>query len=123
MKEEDKDLLLKDLCVRLPYRVLVELDDNFGYIKGTRYLVKELLDIYCVESIKPYLRPMSSMTRKEYSILNDLTNYVFESSYDLIHYNIDELNDWLNANHFDYRGLFKKGLALEALEGMYNKIK
>lgn len=123
MKEEDKDLLLKDLCVRLPYRVIVELDENFGYNKGTRYLVKELLDIYCVESIKPYLRPISSMTRKEKLILNDLTDYVFESSYESIHNNIDELNEWLNVNHFDYRGLIKKGLAIEALEGMYNKIK
>ena len=52
-----------------------------------------------------------------------MTDYVFESSYESIHDNINKLNEWLNVNHFDYRGLIKKGLALEAPEGMYNKVK
>ena len=82
------------------------------------------------DKFKPYLRPMSSMTKEEYDSLahlhllgNNVHSYrmdsggfIFEGfkSYTL------GLLDWINANHFDYRGLIEKGLALEAPEGMYN---
>ena len=59
--------------------------------------------------IKPYLRPMSSMTEDEGV---ELDNTVIMGNY-------GDDADWLNAHHFDYRGLIKKGLALEAPEGMY----
>lgn len=130
MTKEDKELLLKDICTRLPYNVEMHIkgeyktprtifsihieDKTVGYFKGLQYN-EEL-----IENIKPYLRPMSSMNKKEYLILNDLIDYVFQSTYESIHYNIDTLNEWLNVNHFDYHDLIKKGLALEAPEGMYN---
>jgi hypothetical protein len=63
---------------------------------------------WSVEMVKPYLRPMSSMTeneKQEYVIVCDIPT---------------EAMDWLNAHHFDYRRLIKTGLALEAPEGMYN---
>ena len=114
MIQEEKFLLLQDLCARLPYGVVVELDEKFGFNKGTRPLVKELLDLYCVEGMKPYLHPMSSTTeeeREEYKYLvafsgspNGAANFV----------------DWLNSHHFDYRGLIGRGLALEAPDGMYD---
>lgn len=77
-----------------------------------------------LENCKPYLRPMSSMTEEEkvqlsqYACIGEDMNGEF----------IDEVQrkdcaayiDWLNKNHFDYRGLIEKGLALEAPEGMYN---
>ena len=61
-----------------------------------------------VEILEPYLRPMSSMSEEEYQ----------EFGYDVLRYTPREF-DWLNAHHFDYRGLIEKGLALEAPEGMY----
>ena len=64
--------------------------------------------------LKPYLRPMSSMTEEEEKEFQEIKlSYHFdEDSYILL--------DWLNAHHFDYRGLIEKGLALEAKEGMYH---
>ena len=123
MIQEHKELLLKDLCERLPYGVMIRIAGHDVNLTTYNTWIYFGATDEAKEYIKPYLRPMSNMNKKEYSILNDLTDYVFESSYDLIHDNIDELNEWLNVNHFDYRGLIKKGLALEAPEGMYNKIK
>jgi hypothetical protein len=87
--------------------------------------------------IKPYLRSLSSMTEEE---LNDLSQYsglvydnlILESfqndTYKCLDFYLNEVPadvvilvfDWLNKNHFDYRGLIPKGLALEAPEDMYN---
>lgn len=62
-----------------------------------------------MENIKPYLRPMSSMTKEEKKEYNKL----------LCWRSPKKVFDWLNAHHFDYRGLIKKGLALEAPKEMY----
>ena len=130
MTQEDKELLLVDLCSRLPYGVVVELDGKFGFNKGTRVLVKELLDLYCVEGIKPYLRPMSSMTEEEkkefidatdgdlrYSKVFDVIKPMRESEdYCASFVSYLKSIDWLNAHHFDYRGLIEKGLAIAVTE-------
>ena len=117
MTQEEKHLLIKDLCARLPYGVIV----SYKVGKNTpvnRVLTGKALDelvrgSYADEwlkcSFKPYLRPMSSMTEEEAS---GLTHLIRESW---------EFYDYLNAHHFDYRGLIEKGLALEAKEGMYSK--
>ncbi len=93
-----------------------------------------------VSEIKPYLIPLSSMTEEQKEELNKVTNGKFYANYTRIdnckprnwsewgttEYNwirpcdIDLLHTWLNQNHFDYRGLIEKGLAIEAPEGMYN---
>ena len=65
-----------------------------------------------LERTLPYLRPMSSMTEEERKEYQAFFNY------DGVEYP-EEYIDWLNAHHFDYRGLIEKGLALEAPEGMY----
>ena len=116
--QEDKELLLKDLYARLRYRINVLTKDNDeGYIVGVDdtengvfviHIIEDGDSYTCDESIenfKPYLRPMSSMTSEESSIWMRL-EYL-------------EGIDWLNEHHFDYRGLIKKGLALEAPEDMY----
>ena len=122
MTQEDKQLLLKDLCARLPYGVKFlreswnyELDqelsvieilediDKDGYINNTK--------VYTVEDIKPYLRPKSSMTeeeKEEYFKLGDIYYGIYFDSINSI--------DWLNAHHFDYRRLIPKGLAIEVTE-------
>jgi hypothetical protein len=82
---------------------------------------------------KPYLRPLSSMTEEESAELSNIISEWFDKElFDLteepfleyallkINYSISpQLFDWLNAHHFDYRGLIEKGLAIEATEGMY----
>jgi len=125
MTQKDKQLLLKDLCARLPYGVRIELT---WWVRGEGKCInttlkpdhiKLLLNIEdgAIE-IEPYLRPMSSMTeeeRTEYIKLNALV------SIDGILVVDGENVDWLNAHHFDYRGLIEKGLVIEAPEGMYRK--
>ena len=149
MNEQDKQLLLKDLCTRLLYGVFIKTDDG---MQGKLISVVPSLDdiqfkpFDCkmtyistyIEKVKPYLRPMSSMTEEEkwdfgrifnsfsYLKLELLENGLsFHEIYDItgicdITWN--ELNtaiDWLNAHHFDYRGLIEKGLALKAPKDMY----
>ena len=131
----DKELLLKDLCARLPYGIkflreswnfetdqelsvieVLEDIDKDGYINNTK--------VYKVEDIKPYLFPLSSMTDK------DLIEFLQIKGMNL---NSDELKtfrrepitivsilpsysrhiDWLNKNHFDYRNLIDKNLAID----------
>ena len=121
MTQEDKQLLLQDLSARLPYRVIVDYAYNTfknGLKEGKSVLLTcNILDIFISprmnetnEYIKPYLRPMSSMTEEERKYLQKLP-----FPYDFV--------DWLTAHHFDYRGLIEKGLALEATSETYNKNK
>ena len=132
MTQEDKDLLLKDLCARLPYGVcFLAYKVRYGGTDVTIFDKEKMMGIvedtiisqsesFSIEKVRPYLRPMSSMTEeeyKEYSKLWDLQNE-FPTDAD-IRFKTDVF-DWLNAHHFDYRRLIEKGLAIEAPEGMYN---
>lgn len=136
MTQKNKELLLTDLCARLPYGIMVLEDINKefdgGYIsklttiteiKGEKmFLTKNSLTPVTIEEIRPYLRLMSSMTDEEYSELKKISSYYGFAPFEYIHdwapnY---EMTDWLNAHHFDYRGLIPKDLAFEAKEGMYN---
>ena len=115
MTQEDKKLLLKDLCGRLPYGVIVT-DNRHGNsviteidtISNTVYCFD--FDEYApIEKCLPYLRPMSSMTEDEKKELFQLMG----NGTDI------KRIDFYISHHFDYRGLIYKGLALEAPEGMY----
>ena len=123
MTREDKELLLKDLCARLPYGVKVQCEDYlFTFDKdhmGIGMLYKDfnmnllespkiiLSGCYYGEDIKPYLFPLSSMTEEQ-------RNEYHELLYDPIHgINIDYF-DWCHKNHLDCRGLIPKGLAIDA---------
>lgn len=118
MTQEDKDLLFKDLCARLPYhpRVKVwlkdgtteegalDLEHNYGDVLRDAFYYNKIV------KIKPYLFPMSSMTetqKNEYQYITE--RWMYDSSY-----SISDSIDWLNKNHFDYRGLIEKSLALDA---------
>ena len=123
--QEEKQLLLKDLCSRLPYRTKIHIIGEGGE-EIDADLTTSTIDYFMSWTIKPYLRPMSSMTEEEeneFISLNaipspcQLPNHTRMSWYS----NATML-DWLNAHHFDYRGLIKKGLALEAAKDMYKKI-
>lgn len=130
MTQEQKDLLLKDLCGRLPYGVKVKLGDNpnvfdleyrikFAIMYGDSDKLEDVLDI---TNIKPYLFPLSSMTEEqmkespfESSILHAFINgYIslFEDE-ELTISDIGRMLDWLNKNMFDWRGLIPMGLAID----------
>jgi hypothetical protein len=136
MKEEDKELLLKDLCARLPYGVVLDVDTTDwkapqGHIQvkieGVGLIFKDQSLIvngsYYGDNYKPYLRSMSSMTEEEINEFHKLSfihvDYGLEPLQCVL--SVNEI-DWLNAHHFDYRGLIKRGLALEAPKDMYNRI-
>ena len=159
MTQEEKELVLKDLCARLPYEAIINVHDTYPYtvlpyfnirlnsfvstlasepiFKTEDELIKRVLKEH-VEYLefRLFLRPLSSMTEEEknnlgiilpcsmsfsYSTDGDLIIYTDEE-YDSDHYfsKFVEVQDFLNAHHFDYRGLIPRGLALPALEGMYN---
>ena len=117
MTQEDKELLLKDLCARLPYGVKIELTwwvmDEGTYINATLepdHIEQLINNEDRITEIKPYLFPLSSMTeeqKKEYQYITE--RWMYDSSY-----SISDSIDWLNKNHFDYRGLIPMGLSIDA---------
>ena len=130
LTKEDRALLIKDLSARLPYAVTVE-HTNTGMRGTLRDLVvyptyneddtvKDYIcttnffgdgDYFYIEYFKPYLFPMSSMTEEQREKYTDLCT---EDTAGGIYYFSPDSIDWLNKNHFDYRGLIEKGLALDA---------
>lgn len=127
MTQDEKDILLKDLCARVPYGVkymryswdydadqelpvieTLECVDKNGYINHTR--------VYTVEDIKPYLFPLSSMTEEQ---KKDLNNLIEETAFQIIHSEDGNPQpqmamDWYNKNHFDVYGLIPMGLGIDA---------
>ena len=139
MTQEDKDLLLKDLCSRLPYEVKIELS---WWDMGEWISIDTTLEPECIEEllndedgdieINPYLFPLSSMTDEQEKEIQEI---IGNPDYACIIRKTDglelwlnfidtdptiwldaifEVQDYLNKNHFDYRGLIEKGLAIDA---------
>jgi len=128
MTEQDKQLLLKDLCARLPYGVKINIyDDYLGTTKDEELNVFHLDSTYSIEyrKLRPYLRPMSSMTKEEkkkmQALYHENTQNVFKDPDEIRAYRFYDISvvDWLNEHHFDYRNLIEKGLAIVAPEDMY----
>ena len=147
MTQEDKELLLKDICSRLRYGVIIlhegwnyEWDDSLSTWERVvgmdeKFIYTHVIDSHTKEEYredkypislfddKPYLRPMSSMSeeeRKEYeAVVWKHEFYNGDEDNILLYDDFEYLLDWLNSHHFDYRGLIEKGLAVEAPEGMY----
>lgn len=132
MTQEHKELLLKDLCVRLPYGVMVK--DELGRINklviGNADLVRLYYNdfsIYGENALSlPFLRPLSSITDEELHEVQEILGKGVEICNDFINiveilqekiFSFRELQgvfEWLLKNHFDYRGLIEKGLAIDA---------
>ena len=144
MTQEEKQILLKDLCARLPYGVIIAYKENkndsncwtlrtlnapgisksdtapdsdgeIEYTEQAGIGTRTSIRPFRLEKMLPYLRPMSSMTEEEYKELVS----ILSEDLDLNEVNASMEIDWLLLHHFDYRGLIEKGLALEAPEGMY----
>ena len=137
MTQEDKELLIVDLCARLPFMPKIKITYQQQGIKGTDegrvscdFIEKIVNDLRngVITDMQIFLRPMSSMTEEEKSEFINYAGYEVEESVNGRHYeyylkdfvgtkeepiaNVDAI-DWLNAHHFDYRGLIPKGLAIE----------
>lgn len=116
MKQEEKELLLKDLCARLPYKVKV-FYEYVDSLNNKTYGYSLTLNTWCINeleaekaTIKPYLRPMSSMTEEECDEW---------AQCEPDEWGINSI-DWLNRKMFDYRNLIEKGLAIKASKETYN---
>ena len=140
MTQEEKQLLLKDLCARLPYGVkvlywhptsggaerrigeLVNVDLRLNCAQLLFRIDKYYFESDSVNTSKPYLRPMSSMTEEERKYYIHLLNLAKSDRIVLSGLGTSgaiDIIDYLISHHFDYRGLIPMGLALEAPEGMY----
>ena len=139
MTQEQKELLLKDLYARLPYDVtihyhweikgtdrIIDVDRKleFSDVESLKYMLTELQDNRLIIEWKPYLRPMSSITKEELHEVQEILGKGVEIHEDFILSVDSSINSftyleliavfgWLNAHHFDYRGLIPKGLAIE----------
>ena len=129
MTQEDKELLLRDLCARLPYGVKIQVpyEDGSGYFDEIVWEVNNEGPFHVngwgieYEYVKPYLFPLSSMTDEQEKEYNTLRDFVYTHHYeyediveDMKLYDNWGSIDYLNAHHFDYRGLIEKGLAIDA---------
>lgn len=135
MTEEQKELLLKDLCVRLPYGVILKTDNVFPQkLEGISFDKNTFLvwvsdggfTLDCMDC-KPYLFPLSSMTEDQekelYKVYSDeaslITEYLKSDIFGDIHnhrFNHHLSLDWYLKNHFDINGLIEKGLAIDATD-------
>ena len=126
MAQEEKELLLKDLCARLPYGVklqktydtsepaeLYSIDLEHNIVKFYKYKGEALticdagfIERYGKLRFKPYLFPLSSMTEEQEKEWRYTLSSDDNITYDTV--------DWCNENHLDYRGLIEKGLAIDA---------
>ena len=123
MTKEHNELLLIDICARLPYKVKIsipELVTNKEQVETLNEIFKGKDDLYrvndsgiLIEYIKPYLFPLSSMTEEQKMFLKQQNWYIAISTSGTVETTIKGI-DWLNKNHFDYRGLIESGLAIDA---------
>lgn len=118
MKQEDKNLLIKDLCGKLPYGVKISIPELWTsekkievlneIFKGDDGLYRVNDSGILIEYVKPYLFPISSMTEEQVNECQQIKHSYY------YHDDAFILFDFYDRNHFDYRGLIEKGLAIDA---------
>ena len=124
MTDEERNILTEDLFGRLAHEVVIKLlpDDDEEYlfsarINGGKWLIN---DAYYVDEVRPYLRPMDSMTDEERDEIIRFTRDPQKEEWTFSHIAYDYL-DWLTVRNFDFRGLIGMGLALPATNEMYEQ--
>ena len=118
MTQRDKELLLADLCARVPYHPKGHVVNACNGAECDEWLTCATFQMFTniTNNCRLYLRPMSSMTEEEEK---EFKKIVYDSM------NVDDISasvyvaDWLYSKHLDAHGLIPKGLAIEAPEGMY----
>ena len=141
---KEEAILLKDLCARVPYHPKGHVVNACNGAECDEWLTCATFTMFTnvTNNCRLYLRPMSSMTEEE---KEELLIYVLDNKEDCKQFKINDEGaiesidnnifqwvyfdsdttsryvDWLNKNHFDYRGLIPKELALEATENMYKE--
>ena len=120
MTQEDKELLLKDLCARLPYGVKIQVpyDICSGYYTETVWTIDNDKPFYVngrgIEYIKPYLFPLSSMTEEQREEYCSLQQKVIYNNKGLVNSDTMEYVNWCYKNHIDINNLIPMGLAIDA---------
>lgn len=138
MTQSEKDLLLQDLCARLPYGVKVRYSSYYEFITCTLQAINPVyntIDLWSkdacfnpvfIDKIKPYLFPLSSMTEEQIYEINEIlggdfeidkygiTDLIRNKRTSLSYLELDALFEYFNKNHLDYRGLIPMGLAIDA---------
>lgn len=122
MTQEDKELIFKELCARLPYHVkckiylkdgtteegLLDLQHNYGNVLQDAFYYNKIKDI------KPYLRPMSSMTEEEKEEYCQLQQKVIYNSKGVINEDVTKYINWCYKKHLDINNLIPMELAIDA---------
>ena len=131
MEQKNKNLLLRDLCSRLPYGVILNCCNSIGE-KLTSISENGLINHdYDIDEVKPYLFPLSSMTEEQLNELKEYSGLKYSASLlelntwtdecttlefwleETPSYVVIKVFDWLNEHHFDYRNLIDKNLAID----------
>lgn len=112
MTQEEIDLLIKDISARLPYGIICNTS-FWRDVKITPDIMEWFINNVDFFDLRPYLRPLNSMTEEEYKEYTDIDNRSYSCPKDYAHIPASDRIDWLNKHHFDYRGLIEKELALE----------
>ena len=145
MKQEGEELILADLCGRVPYKPKLKIGKYCDYtligidLSKEKPIIVELdghsFEVSC-KNVQLVLRPMSSMTEEEFEKLKEYSGLKYDQldlasyqngTYKCLDFYLSEVPsyvvilafEWLNKHHFDYRGLIEKNLASEAFDGMY----
>ena len=122
MTQEEKDLLIKDLCARLPYHTRVnvwlkdgtteegalDLEHNYGDVLRDAFYYDKIV------KIKPFLFPLSSMTEEEKEEYCQLQQRVIYNSKGVINEDVTKYINWCYKKHLDINGLIPMGLAIDA---------
>lgn len=113
MTQEDKDLLLKDICGRLDCGVKIKIYNHYNDEYFNEFVtienISKIIDTFDISDIKPYLYPISSMLKEHKKYTR--SNFTMGATH--------ELFDFLDRNNYDYRGLIEKGLAIDATNKTY----
>ena len=130
MTQEDKEIILKDICSRLPYGVKVSVDNttwcDFDGSTPKQITIDNsyrLLLGVKLGYVKPYLYPLSSMTEEQKDEYTYIVNYIDSNDTDnwkegeFIYVDqFTQLMHFYHINHLDYRGLIQQGLAIDATD-------